>query len=89
MDSIEDGIGGLPDGTLVMCLAVSWLVVLLILIKGVQSSGKASYFLALFPYAVMGILLVRTCTLPGAANGIIYFIKPQWDKILSPTVIIN
>ncbi|GAB0087882.1 Sodium:neurotransmitter symporter [Sergentomyia squamirostris] len=84
-DSIEDGIG-LPDLYLTMCLAISWLVVMLTLIKGVKSSGKASYFLALFPYVVMGILLIRSSTLPGAMDGIIYFIKPQWDQLLNPKV---
>lgn len=53
---------------------------------GVRSAGKVSYFLALFPYVVITILLVRACTLPGAINGIIYFLKPQWDKILDPKV---
>lgn len=55
-------------------------------LSGVKSAGKASYFLALFPYLVITILLVRACTLPGAINGIIYFLKPQWDKILDPKV---
>lgn len=49
-------------------------------------SGKASYFLALFPYVVIAILLVRAVTLEGAWNGIIYFIKPEWDQILKPKV---
>lgn len=85
IDSIHNGIG-LPDWSLTICLAVAWLIVLLILIKGVHSAGKASYFLAIFPYVVMIILLVRAVTLPGAADGILYFIRPQWDKILSPEV---
>ncbi|XP_055596215.1 sodium-dependent nutrient amino acid transporter 1-like isoform X1 [Uranotaenia lowii] len=85
IDSIEDGIG-LPDWQLTLFLCLSWSIVLLTLIKGVKSSGKASYFLALFPYVVITILLVRACTLPGAVNGIIYFLKPQWDKILDPKV---
>lgn len=55
----------LIDWKLVLCLLASWGCVLIILIKGVRSSGKASYFLALFPYVGMGILLVRACTLEG------------------------
>nr|XP_029711978.1 sodium-dependent nutrient amino acid transporter 1-like isoform X2 [Aedes albopictus] len=85
IDSIDDGIG-LPDWQLTLFLCLSWSIVLLILIKGVRSAGKVSYFLALFPYLVMGILLVRACTLPGAIDGIVYFLKPQWDKILDPKV---
>ncbi|XP_055625249.1 sodium-dependent nutrient amino acid transporter 1 isoform X2 [Toxorhynchites rutilus septentrionalis] len=83
--TIDDGIG-LPDWQLTLYLCLSWSFVLLVLIRGVKSAGKASYFLALFPYVVITILLIRACTLPGALNGIIYFLKPQWDKILEPKV---
>lgn len=57
-----------------------------ILIKGIKSSGKASYFLAVFPYIVMLILLVRSATLDGAVEGMMYFIKPQWNKLLDAKV---
>lgn len=83
--SIEDGIG-YPNWETVICLAVSWIVITLIMIKGIISSGKASYFLAIFPYVVMLILLIRALTLPGAMNGVIFFLKPQWDKLLEPEV---
>lgn len=85
LDTIHDGIG-IPDWRLILCLALSWIIVVIILIKGVRSSGKASYFLATFPYIVMFILLIRAVTLPGAWNGILYFIKPQWDKLIQPKV---
>ncbi|KAL7022830.1 hypothetical protein ACKWTF_012398 [Chironomus riparius] len=84
-DSIDDGIG-VPNWTLVTFLAISWGIVFLILIKGVRSSGKASYVLAIFPYFVLSILFVRAITLPGSMNGIRYFLTPQWDKILDPKV---
>jgi solute carrier family 6 amino acid transporter-like protein 5/7/9/14 len=84
-DNIDDGIG-LPNWTLVAFLAISWAVVFLILVKGVKSSGKASYVLAIFPYFVLSILLVRALTLEGSLNGIKYFLTPQWDKILDPKV---
>lgn len=55
---------------------------------GIKSSGKASYFLALFPYVIMIVLLVRSVTLPGSVNGILYFVTPQWDQLLNPKVIL-
>ncbi|KAH8393523.1 hypothetical protein KR200_004126 [Drosophila serrata] len=83
--NIENGIG-LPNWELVIGLFVAWACVFLIIRRGVKSSGKASYFLAIFPYVIMGVLLVRAVTLPGSLDGIYYFIKPQWGKILDPKV---
>uniref|UniRef100_A0A182IT24 Transporter n=2 Tax=Anopheles atroparvus TaxID=41427 RepID=A0A182IT24_ANOAO len=84
-DSIHDGIGT-PDWRLVLCLLVPWTCICLTLIKGIKSSGKVAYFLAIFPYVVMLVLLVRACTLEGAGDGMLYFIKPQWDRILEAKV---
>ncbi|EAT32571.1 AAEL015287-PA [Aedes aegypti] len=83
--SLDDGIGT-PNWKLVVCLLVPWTCICLILIKGIKSSGKASYFLAIFPYIVMLVLLIRACTLEGANKGMLYFIKPQWDRILEAKV---
>lgn len=84
-ENINDGIGA-PNWELVLGLLVSWLFVFGIIIRGVKSSGKASYFLAIFPYIIMAVLLIRAVTLPGSLDGIIYFIKPDWGKILDPKV---
>ncbi|XP_026470122.1 sodium-dependent nutrient amino acid transporter 1-like [Ctenocephalides felis] len=77
---------GLPDVNLTICLFVAWLVVFLVLVKGVSSSGKVSYFLAIFPYVVMIALLIRAATLEGAGKGILFFIEPQWGELLNPKV---
>lgn len=84
-ENIIDGIG-LPSLHLFGYLILAWFVVFLILLKGIQSTGKAAYVLAVFPYIVLAILLVRALTLEGSMNGIIYLFKPQWDKILEPKV---
>ncbi|ETN63082.1 Sodium and chloride-dependent glycine transporter [Anopheles darlingi] len=80
-DSLDGGLG-YPDWKLVLCLIVSWLCIVGVLIKGIKSSGKVSYFLAIFPYIIIAILLVRSVTLEGAWNGISFFFMPQWDKLL-------
>lgn len=84
-ESIEDGIGA-PILNLSLFLLFAWVVIAAVLVKGIRSSGKASYFLALFPYVVIGILLIRAVTLEGAWNGILFFLTPRWDKILEPSV---
>jgi len=77
---------GVPDWKLVICLAVAWLALFLTLVKGVQSAGKVAYFTALFPYLVLFTLLGKGLTLPGAYDGIMYFLTPQWEKLLDPNV---
>lgn len=85
LPNLNNGIGA-PILNLSLFLLFAWMVIAAVLIKGIKSSGKASYFLALFPYAIIIVLLIRALTLEGAWNGIIYFIKPRWDKILEPSV---
>lgn len=87
-DDISDGIGA-PDWKLSLWLLLAWACVCAIIIKGVKSAGKASYFLAIFPYVVLFILLIRAVTLPGAVDGILYFITPRFDQLLEAKVIKN
>ncbi|XP_047349939.1 sodium-dependent nutrient amino acid transporter 1-like isoform X2 [Vespa velutina] len=84
-DNIDDGIG-LPDWKLTLCLFGCWASVCIVIFQGAKSTGKASYFLAIFPYIILIALLIRAVTLNGAANGILFFITPQWDMLLKPKV---
>lgn len=52
------------------CLLLSWVVICLIVIKGVDSLGKASYVITLSPYVVLTALIIYSASLPGAGNGI-------------------
>jgi solute carrier family 6 (neurotransmitter transporter, glycine) member 5/9 len=80
---ISDGLG-FPDWQLTLWLLTAWIAVYLVIVKGVKSSGKVSYFLAIFPYVVMIILLIRAVTLEGAINGIKFFITPDFGRLLEP-----
>ena len=55
-------------------------------ISGPQSTGKAAYFTAIFPYVVLFILLGRGMTLPGWRKGIDFYIIPKWEKLLEANV---
>ncbi|XP_018329353.1 sodium-dependent nutrient amino acid transporter 1-like [Agrilus planipennis] len=85
VSQIYDGIG-IPDWKLTLCLLFSWIACFVVSNNGVKSSGKFSYFLALFPYVIMFVILIRGVTLEGSATGLLYFIQPQWDKLLGADV---
>ncbi|TRY76399.1 hypothetical protein TCAL_11783 [Tigriopus californicus] len=66
---------------LCLCLLLAWLLVVLSLIKGLQSLGKAAYVITLSPYFVLTALLIYTTQLEGSGNGISYYLAPEWDKL--------
>lgn len=84
-EDISDGIG-MPSWQLTLCLLAAWATCYLVSMRGVQSSGKASYFLALFPYVIMITLLIRASTLEGADDGMYYFIETDWEKLADAQV---
>ncbi|XP_066231054.1 inactive sodium-dependent neutral amino acid transporter B(0)AT3 isoform X1 [Saccopteryx leptura] len=71
---------------LLVCLAACWAVLYLCVIRGIESTGKAIYFTALFPYLVLTIFLIRGLTLPGAAQGLTYLFTPNMQTLQSPRV---
>ena len=81
-DDISDGIGA-PDLELTICLAVCWVLLFLTLWKGVASSGKVAYFTAIFPYMVLISLIIRGLTLPGAADGVLFYLTPKCEGLTS------
>lgn len=44
------------------------------------------YLTATFPYVMLLVLLVRGVTLPGAGQGIIYYLKPNIRRLADPQV---
>lgn len=84
-DDLDGGIG-LPEWRLTLCLLFSWICTFAVTMRGVKSSGKVAYFLAIFPYVVLLALLIRGTTLDGASEGILYFIRPNWSKLLEVKV---
>jgi len=81
-NDIIDGLGA-PVWEITLTLFLAWVVIFLVIMRGVKSSGKAAYFLALFPYIVLVALLIRAVTLDGAVNGIIFFLKPNWAELVN------
>ncbi|XP_072104042.1 sodium- and chloride-dependent GABA transporter 1 isoform X2 [Mobula birostris] len=70
-------------------LLVSWIIVYFCIFKGVKSTGKVVYFTAIFPYLILMILLINNIQLPGAKDGILFFLRPNWSKLLEVQVWVN
>ncbi|XP_023481654.1 inactive sodium-dependent neutral amino acid transporter B(0)AT3 [Equus caballus] len=71
---------------LLVCLVASWAIVYLCIIRGIETTGKAIYFTALFPYLVLTIFLIRGLTLPGATEGLTYLFTPKMQILQNPRV---
>ncbi len=72
---------GSPRWDLIGCLALSWTLICVSLIKGVQSYGKVVYFTTLFPYVVLTIMVGYVATLDGFKEGMEFYFVPQWEKL--------
>ncbi|XP_069788870.1 sodium- and chloride-dependent GABA transporter ine-like isoform X2 [Narcine bancroftii] len=70
-------------------LILAWIIVYFCIFKGVKSSGKVVYFTAIFPYVILMSLLINNIQLPGAKEGILFFLTPQWSQLLNVQVWVN
>ncbi|MGH0186135.1 UNVERIFIED_CONTAM: hypothetical protein FKN15_020347 [Acipenser sinensis] len=77
-----------------LCLLLAWIICYFCVWKGVKSTGKVVlpphsqvvYFTATFPYLMLVVLLIRGLTLPGAMDGIIFYLYPDPARLADPQV---
>ncbi|XP_046561284.1 sodium-dependent dopamine transporter-like [Haliotis rubra] len=80
-----DQIGGIR-WPLAGFLAVAILAAFLSVLWGIKVSGKIVYITVSVPYILNTVFLIRGCLLPGSADGIYYYIYPNFEKLLYPRV---
>ena len=70
----------------VIGLVVIWLVVFIILYKGVHRIGKIVAITVPLPTILLILLTIRGLTLPGAIEGISYYLTPDFSKLTDVNV---
>ncbi|XP_025753815.1 sodium- and chloride-dependent GABA transporter 2 isoform X2 [Oreochromis niloticus] len=69
-----------------LCLSAMWIVCYFCIWKGVRSTGKVVYVTATFPYVMLLILLIRGLSLPGALEGVMFYLLPEPSRLMDPQV---
>lgn len=80
------GILGMVRWPVLVGLAVIWMLIYLSLFKGVKTLGKIVYFTVGIPWFILIIMVIRGLTLPGAIQGINYYLTPNFRVLLEPKV---
>lgn len=71
---------------IVIGLAISWIWIILSIWKGTKTVGKVVYVTVLVPWAILIIFVIRGATLPGASEGLRFYLTPVFEKLLEPQV---
>ncbi|MFW6053010.1 MAG: sodium-dependent transporter [Desulfosalsimonas sp.] len=75
-------LGSIVWPTLIM-LAIVWVVLFLIMYKGAGVIGKIAIYTVSIPWIILIALLIRGLTLPGAVDGLNYYLSPDWSALLT------
>ncbi|HIE53120.1 MAG TPA: sodium-dependent transporter [Armatimonadetes bacterium] len=67
-------------------LVVSWVLIYLCIYKGVRGVSKVVMITVPLPVVLLAVLAVRGLTLPGAVEGLNYYLEPDFSRLLDPQV---
>ncbi len=67
-------------------LLTCWIWIVLCTWKGTKTVGKVVYVTVILPWLLLIIFIIRGVTLPGAMEGLNYYLTPDWPQLLKPSV---
>ena len=72
---------GRPQGWIVLALFFCWICIVLATWNGIKTVGKVVYVTVTLPWVLLIIFVIRGLTLPGAMDGIRYFLTPNFKAL--------
>ena len=72
---------GAPVGAILGLLAFVWAILFLIMFKGAGVIGKVAVWLVCIPWVLLIVLLIRGITLPGAVDGLNYYLSTNFAAL--------
>jgi len=76
-------LGGL-QWSLVGFLALVWVALFFIMFRGASVIGKVAVWTVSIPWVLLVILMIRGLTLPGAIDGLNYYLTPDFAAMANP-----
>ncbi|MDV2481924.1 sodium-dependent transporter [Methanoculleus sp. Wushi-C6] len=78
-------LGGM-NWPVVLGAVISWIAVYLSIFRGIRSVEKVVWLTVLLPWTCLIVLVVRGVTLPGAIDGLVYYLTPDFGALARPEV---
>ena len=76
-------LGGIVWPNLII-LAAIWIILYLIMHKGAGVIGKVAIWTVSIPWVLLVVILIRGLTLPGAVEGLNYYLTPDFKELGNP-----
>lgn len=67
-------------------LVIAWVLIVLCIWKGARSVGKVVYLTVPLPWLCLVIFVIKGLSLPGAEEGIAYYLTPNFEMLRDPKV---
>lgn len=78
-------VGGL-NAEILLGLIIMWVLVYLIIFKGIKQVGKVVLITVPLPFILLIILAIRGYYLEGSSDGLNYYLEPNFEKMLNVDV---